>query len=315
MLTLGSLSSWAASLESLLPSKLPEGWSLIDGPHPYTRKTLFEHVNGQAELYLKYGYQGSVFAAYQHTEKRERQIEIDIYDMGSVLQAFGIFSRSRTEDPPGGIGLDSCVDDRSLLFYKGKYYVMLSANEPDPFTMKALALSVSTGISDPSPPPKEIRFFPTRNLKPGSVQYFSEGLLGHRFLERGFQGTYLERENREVKAKVEAEDKDQVEAQAKVKSETKAEAEKKEFHLFLAIFKNREETKIAFISFREYLEKKGKVQVKIPADFGPHALAGEDPYKGRVLVVQKGVYLIGIAGFEGEKEARDCLAESIKNVK
>ena len=315
MLTLGSLSSWAASLESLLPSKLPEGWSLIEGPHPYTRKTLFEHVNGQAELYLKYGYQGSVFAAYQHTEKRERQIEIDIYDMGSVLQAFGIFSRSRTEDPPGGIGLDSCADDRSLLFYKGRYYVMLSANEPDPFTMKTLALSVSTGISDPSPPPKEIRFFPTRNLKPGSVQYFSEGLLGHRFLERGFQGTYLERENSEVKAKAGAEDKEQVEAQAKVESKTKAEAEKKEFYLFLAIFKNGEETKSAFISYREYLEKKGKVRVKIPADFGPHALAGEDPYKGRILVVQKGVYLIGIAGFEREQEARDCLAEAIKNVK
>jgi hypothetical protein len=301
MLTLGSLSSWAASLESLLPSKLPEGWSLIDGPHPYTRKTLFEHVNGQAELYLKYGYQGSVFAAYQHTEKRERQIEIDIYDMGSVLQAFGIFSRSRTEDPPGGMGLDSCADDRSLLFYKGRYYVMLSANEPDPFTMKTLALSVSTGISDPSPPPKEIRFFPTRNLKPGSVQYFSEGLLGHRFLERGFQGTYLERENSEVKAKAEA--------------RVETGKEQKEFYLFLAIFKNGEETKSAFISYREYLEKKGKVRVKIPADFGPHALAGEDPYKGRILVVQKGVYLIGIAGFEREKEARDCLAEAIKNVK
>ena len=301
MLTLGSLSSWAASLESLLPSKLPEGWSLIDGPHPYTRKTLFEHVNGQAELYLKYGYQGSVFAAYQHTEKPERQIEIDIYDMGSVLQAFGIFSRSRTEDPPGGIGLDSCADDRSLLFYKGRYYVMLSANEPDPFTMKTLAFSVSAGISDPSPPPKEIRFFPTRNLKPGSVQYFSEGLLGHRFLERGFQGTYLEKDTGEVKAK----------------AETKAEPgkEQKEFYLFLAIFKNREETKSALTSYREYLEKKGKVRVKIPADFGPQALAGEDPYKGRVLVAQKGVYLIGIAGFERETEARDCLAEAIKNVK
>ena len=303
MLTLGSLSSWAASLESLLPSKLPEGWSLIEGPHPYTRKTLFEHVNGQAELYLKYGYQGSVFAAYQHTEKRERQIEIDIYDMGSVLQAFGIFSRSRTEDPPGGIGLDSCADDRSLLFYKGRYYVMLSANEPDPFTMKTLALSVSTGISDPSPPPKEIRFFPTRNLKPGSVQYFSEGLLGHRFLERGFQGTYLERENSEVKT------------EAKVEAKAETGKEQKEFYLFLAIFKNGEETKSAFISYREYLAKKGKVRVKIPADFGPHALAGEDPYKGRILVVQKGVYLIGIAGFEREQEARDCLAEAIKNVK
>ena len=70
--------------------------------------------------------------------------------------------------------------------------------------------------------------------------------MGHRFLERGFQGTYLEREDSEVKLKAEAEDKDQVEAQAKVESKTKAEEglEKREFYLFLAIFKNREETKV-----------------------------------------------------------------------
>ena len=52
---------------------------------------------------------------------------------------WGAFSRpleySRDRGPRTHLeelGLDSCADDRSLLFYKGRYYVMLSANEPDP---------------------------------------------------------------------------------------------------------------------------------------------------------------------------------------
>ena len=85
---------------------------------------------------------------------------------------------------------------------------MLYANESEFSTMKALAFSVSAGISDPSPPPKEIRFFPTRNLKPGSVQFFSEGLLGHRFLVRGFLGTYVEGGKGELEIKVEAKNRD-----------------------------------------------------------------------------------------------------------
>src|SRR4030042_5780455 len=100
-------SSWAVPLESLIPKKdLPKEWILIHGPQIYTKKTLFEHINGQAELYFKYGFQKSVFAIYQNRKSREDQIEVDIYDMGNVVQAFGVFSRFRNEDRPGGFGLD-----------------------------------------------------------------------------------------------------------------------------------------------------------------------------------------------------------------
>lgn len=106
--------SWAATLKSLLPMKgLPIGWALAEGPQIFTKKTLFEHIDGEAELFLKYGFQNSVFALYQNGKSREDQVEVDIYDMGSVLQAFGVFSRFRNEDRPGGFGLDSFLDEHS----------------------------------------------------------------------------------------------------------------------------------------------------------------------------------------------------------
>jgi len=288
------VSSEALPLESVIPKKdLPKEWTLIHGPQTYNKKTLFEHINGQAELFFKYGFQKSVFAIYQSKESRENQIELDIYDMGNVVQAFGIFSRFRNEDRPGGFGLDSYLDDHSALFYKGRYFVLLYAVESNPDLLRQFSKLVSLRISDPSTPPREISYFPKDGLKPGSIQYFPEGLLGHQFLKRGFQGTYVE----------------------KVEDKNKAKTEGKEFHLFIAIFKDSQEAVSALKVYKNDLSKKGKVLSGGFIQFGTAGLRGEDPYQGKVIVLQKGFYLLGAVGFEKEEEAENGLAEFVKNVK
>ena len=283
------VSSEAVTLESLIPKDIPDGWALIEGPRIYTKKSLFEHIDGQAELFFKYGFQRSVFTIYQNRENPNHQIELDIYDMGNVLQAFGIFSRFRAEDRVLGIGLDSYLDDQSALFYKGKYFVMVYSTESNPSVLKQFSMAVSLKITDHSPPPKEIGYFPKNGSKPGSIQYFPEGLLGYQFLKRGFQGTYIEKE------------------------ENKSEG--KEFHLLLAIFKNPQEAISALKVFRDNLYKKGKIDRGSPSPFGSNALKGEDPYQGRVIIVQKGQYLLGIAGFEKEKTVEDHFKEFIRNTR
>ncbi len=301
-------SSWAAPLKSLVPKKdIPVEWSLIHGPQPYTQKTLFERINGQAELFLKYGFQNSVFAIYQSKKSREDQVEVDIYDMGSVLHAFGIFSRFRNEDRPGRFGLDSFLDDHSALFYQGKYFVMLYAPEPNEDILRQFSKLISLKISDPSPPPREISYFPKKGLKPGSIQYFPEGLLGHQFLKRGFQGTYVEK----------AEDEKKVEGEAKTQAEDddKARTGGDEFKLFLAIFQNSEKANKALRDFKDNLTKKGKVFSGSIIEFEARALKGEDPYQGKVLAAQKGVYVLGIVGFREEEDGENRLAEFMKNVK
>ena len=301
-------SLWAVPLESLMPKKdLPDGWALIDGPQTYTKKTLFKHIDGQAELYLKYGFQKSIFAIYQNRKNPKNQIELDIYDMENVLQAFGVFSRFRNEDRPGGFGLDSYLDDHSALFYKGKYFVLLYATESSPSALKQWATKIASKIVDPSPPPKEISYFPKNGLKPGSIQYFPEGLLGHQFLKRGFQGIYIEKEE----VKVEAEDKNK----KNTEDETKAKTENKEFKLFLAIYRDSQEAMNALKAYKEDLSKKGNVFSGSIIEFKALAVRGEDPYQGKVFVLQKGFYLLGVVGFEREEEGEDRLAEFVRNIK
>ena len=283
MLILGGRSSEAMSLESLLPKKLPENWAVVEGPKIFNRKTLFEHIDGQADLFLKYGFEKSLFAGYQNSKRREDQIDLDLYDMGNVLQAFGVFSRHRNDHRPGGFGPDSYLDDESAFFYQGRYFVMFNSLEPNPSILKQMAIAISSSIVDPSPPPREIGFFPRQGLKPGSIQYFPEGLLGHPFLKRGFRGTYFDGE--------------------------------KEFLLFLARYKNAKESVSALKAHKDYLSQKGKVDLAFPAWSGHMALKGEDPYKGLILSVQKGSYLLGAVGFDAVERVENRLKELVRNLK
>jgi len=286
--------SWAEPLESLIPKKnLPKEWTLIHGPQPYNKKTLFEHINGQAELFLQYGFQKSVFAIYQNKERSENQLEVDIYDMGNIVQAFGVFSRFRNEDRPGGFGLESYLDDHTALFYKSKYFVLLYATESNPESLRQFSKLISSKILDPSPPLKVLSYFPKNGLKSGSIQYFSEGLLGHRFLKKGFRATYIE------------------EVEVKDKGETGG----KEIHLFLAVFKDPQEATNALKVYKEDLSKKGKASLENRIQFGTSVLKGEDPYQGKIIVLQKGFYLLGVLGFEKEEVGENRLAEFLENVK
>lgn len=276
--------SWAAPLESIVPRKgLPQGWTLIQGPQSFNRKTLFEHINGQADLFLQYGFQGSVFAVYRHKERTQHQIDVDIYDMGNTVQAFGVFSRFRNEDRPGGFGLDSYLDEHSAFFYKGRYFVLLYSAESNLDALTQFSRLIALRISDPTPPPKEIGFFPKNGLKPGSIQYFPEGLLGKRFLKKGFRATYREGE--------------------------------KEIHLFLSIFKSSGEASNAQTIYQEDLSKRGKVASEEIIPLEARGLKGKDPYQGKVIVLQKEFYLLGAAGFEKEEEVLTRLKELMENIK
>jgi hypothetical protein len=166
---------------------------------------------------------------------------------------------------------------------------MLYAPEANQEILRQFSKLISLKISDPSPPPREISYFPKNGLKPGSIQYFPEGLLGHQFLKRGFQGTYVE------------------------KAEVKAE--EKTLKLFLAIFQNSQKAIDALRDFKDDLSKKGKVSSGSIIEFETRALKGEDPYQGKVIVLQKGFYLLGVVGFEKEEGGENRLAEFMREVK
>jgi len=287
--------SEAEPIQTLLPKNMPKEWVLRDAPEMFTKQTLFEHIDGQADLFLQYGFEKSIFAIYRNIDSSDNKIDVDIYDMGNVLQAFGIFSRFRNEDRPAGIGLDSSVGDHYAFFYKGKYFVVIQATESNPFPLKQLAESIESGILDNSHPPEEIGYFPKNGLKPGSIEYFPDGLLGHQFLGRGFKATYIEKDS----------------ANAKEESETAS----RDCYIFVAIFNNSQESMRSLKLYHEDLSRKGACQMATSVEFGPNTLTGEDPYHGKVIIAHKGPYLVGAISFEKEKHGENQLSQLIKEIK
>ncbi|MFZ5864688.1 MAG: DUF6599 family protein [Thermodesulfobacteriota bacterium] len=291
----GNAFSEPSDIALLVPKETLDGWVAKGTPQVFTKETLFEHINGQADLFLQYGFEKSIFADYRNKDASEDKIDLDIYDMGNVLQAFGIFSRFRQDDLSAGIGLDSYLDDRYAFFYKSKYFVVLQATESNPSTLKQLARMVEARIIDNSLPPKEIAYFPKRGLKPGSIEYYPQGLIGRKFLKRGFKATYVVPDKTEAKPE--------------------AKAESPESTLFIAIFDNDEEAEAALKEFKKLLAKGASAQARTSTQHGFETAKGEDPYQGKLIVTRKGPYLLGAAGFENDKDAESLLAELSASIK
>jgi hypothetical protein len=103
---------------------------------------------------------------------------------------------------------------------------------------------------------------------------------------------------------------DQVEGKDKVEENS----ENREIHLFIAVFKDSQEALNALKNYGGHLSQKGKVSSGSIVEFKATALKGEDPYQGKVMIVQKGFYLLGVAGFTKEEVGESLLVELIKNI-
>ena len=98
------------------------GWKADGEDIVYDRETLFDYMDGGAEVYLAFDFQ-DVFVR-RYTAESGDEIVLDIYDMGSPAEAFGVFSCDR-EDEEAGIGQGSEYGYGMLRFWKGRYFVTI----------------------------------------------------------------------------------------------------------------------------------------------------------------------------------------------
>jgi uroporphyrinogen-III synthase len=101
------------------------GWTWDGKEMKYTPKTLFEYMNGAAELYLAYGFQGLRVRKFE--KSNQPSITVELYEMASSEDAYGLFSFER-QDEAVGIGQGSEFGGGLLRFWKGKYFVGMYAD-------------------------------------------------------------------------------------------------------------------------------------------------------------------------------------------
>lgn len=168
----------SASRVQELARGLPEAiddWKKSSDLAVYDSDNLYTYINGGAELYISFRFINLVSQSYGNEEDEE--IQIDIFDMGSSQNAYGIFSHSReTVDDFLGADIESEYSGGLLTFWKGRYYVSILAypeTDSKKLVVQKLGRKIGAQIQGPSIKPQLVNLLPKESLQPHSIKYFS----------------------------------------------------------------------------------------------------------------------------------------------
>jgi hypothetical protein len=176
--------------EMLPKSEAVTGWPARGEARTYTPRTLYECIDGAADLFLAYGFQGLTHGEYGADDTH--LITVDVYDMGTPLHAFGVFSSER---PPTvtltALGQQGYVDSGLGAFWQDRYYVKVSigAGATDA-EARAFAVATASLLPPPSGMPAELKRLPAAARVAGSEGYTRQSALGHRFLQEVVSADY-----------------------------------------------------------------------------------------------------------------------------
>jgi len=149
-------------------------WKASGDDAVYDRKTLYDYMDGGAEVYLAFDFR-QVFVR-KFADAAENEIVLDIYDMGAPAEAFGMFSFDR-EDPEAGLGQGSEYGPGLLRFWRGRYFVSITVAGNEDKAEKAvldLGKAVVPLLGPDGPPPDMLEDLPAEGLKAGRTSYFHD---------------------------------------------------------------------------------------------------------------------------------------------
>jgi len=166
-----------------------QGWLIDNTVKTFNPDNLYRHINGEAELFLLYGFKSLKTAVHTSKDNPDKSLAVDIYKMGSPLDAFGIYSRYRSPGVPDGkIGSSSFINDSQIMFHKGDYFIQISASgavNPKQEEFIACAEAIEKNIPSGSSRPKELEMLNIPDVIPNTEIYISHSVLGYTFFKKG----------------------------------------------------------------------------------------------------------------------------------
>jgi len=166
-----------------LPPEI-SGWKWDGKEKTYDSRTVFEYIDGAAELYLAYGFQGLRVGRYE--KAGGAPILVERYELASPEDAYGVFSYEH-QDEPAGIGQGSEFGGGMLRFWKGKYLVTVYAEGEGQGVEEAI-LSFGKAAAEAIPAsgsePQIVRLLPGKEF--GRVDKSTRYLKSHVLLNQRF---------------------------------------------------------------------------------------------------------------------------------
>jgi len=190
----------AAVLPGIIAALVPDGWELVDPVSEFTPGTLYEKINGHAELFLSYDVVGLTFAAFANADDPGQFIDLFVYDMGNPTNGFGVYSVERSEGEASvNLGRSAYDSDGSHFVWKGQYYlqVLLSENTGTLRRLsRDLAAKITNAVHDTGERVRGLSSLPAQDRVDGSVRFYLVDALGLDFMTDTYTADYEKDGNR-----------------------------------------------------------------------------------------------------------------------
>ena len=144
----------------------------------WTPDNMYEHVNGEAELLIRYGALGLGFAAYEN--EAGNYVSVDILDLGEPINAYGLYRLYAGCDGEElqMSGADVLIDDYTQYGFYGRYFLRINLDISDNITGQTLVedflVHFTDQVSEPSPLPPVLTILQQSAHKPCDVNYHPE---------------------------------------------------------------------------------------------------------------------------------------------
>lgn len=239
--------------------KFPEvtGWKQSGDIQTYIPPTLYEYINGAADLYLMYDFEELKVAEYLNG--RKASAIVDVYRHKTPTHAFGIYSQERLPNANFiDVGAQGYIENNVFNFLTGPYYVKISSyntGSEDREVLLAFAQKVSENLGKKGTLPSILTTFPAEGKVENSEKFVAKDFLGYSFLYSTFTADY--------------------------------EFSDKKFKLFIMEGSDKNECKTMI---QKYLRQTGNPEKN--ATEGRHLI--QDPHHGETELHWKGRHLWGI---------------------
>jgi hypothetical protein len=163
-------------LSGALPSQIGI-WTAEPKDRIYDRETIFSYIDGAGEVYRAYNMRSCLSRRY--TSPNGPAIVLDIFDMGTSEDAFGVFTHDR-DGRAVDVGQGGLYRPGWLSFWKERFFVSIYTEEETEAAKEAireLARVVASRIRDQGPKPGLLLKLPPEGLQSHSIRYLHHHTL------------------------------------------------------------------------------------------------------------------------------------------
>jgi hypothetical protein len=167
-----------------LPRLDSPDWSEARDVRTFTKDTLYEKINGRADIYFEYNFKLLTFAKYVNAQAPDDDIQVYVYDMAESENAMGIYKAELSEyAEPAEVGREAYRSGPSVFFWKGPMYVSVMAFEP---SLADICLTLAQQLADTIEDSEQLHWsevlFPKEDMTSEGLQYKANNVFGFEFL-------------------------------------------------------------------------------------------------------------------------------------